>query len=130
MDTEEASIKAKMSAHLKYLMSDTQLYSWEHTRAFHGIWLNQLEQDRCTWFDEEAKLQFHRSIVWHSACTSPSHPTISRTSPRIRQCRSQASHNAPVKPGTKACKAFNEGKYGKQMAHASLQHICSYCLEL
>ena len=51
MDSKEADIRVQMASHLKALMSDAQLYGWERTRAFHGVWLKQLEQGRCTWFD-------------------------------------------------------------------------------
>ena len=128
INTEEAGIKAKMYTHLNDLMSNAQLYGWKRTWNFHWVWLNQFEQGRCTWLDEEAKPQFCRSLIWHLARTSPSCPNISRTSRRTRQHRNQASYNAAAKPGTNRCKAFNEGKCDKQMTNASLQHICSYCL--
>ena len=44
---EEVAIKKTMAAHLKELMSKAEVYGWECTRAFHGVWLNQLEQGRC-----------------------------------------------------------------------------------
>ena len=71
MDSEEADIRVQMASHLKGLMSDAQLYGWHRTRAFHGIWLNQVEQGRCTRFDEEAKMQFCRMLIWHPAHSSP-----------------------------------------------------------
>ena len=46
-------IKERMAAHLEDLMSDAKLYGWEWTRAFHGVWFNQLEQGRSTWHDED-----------------------------------------------------------------------------
>ena len=78
MDSEEADIRVQMDSHLKALMSDAQLYGWKCTRAFHGVWLNQLEQGRCTLFDEEAKLQFHRMLVWHLARTYQCHQDITQ----------------------------------------------------
>ena len=63
MDREAEDIKVRMSAHRKALMSDAQLYSWEHTRACYGVWLNQLEQGRCTLFDEEPKIQFRQTLI-------------------------------------------------------------------
>ena len=110
----------KMATHLKDLTSDSQLYGWKHARAFHGVWLNQLKQGKCTWFDKEVKLQFCTSLIWHPVHTSLSYFKDSRTSPRTRQCRSQACYSGPVKPDTKACKVFNEGMCDKQMTHASL----------
>ena len=67
MDSEEADIRVHMASHLKSLMADAQLYRWEHIRAFHGMWLNQLEQERCTWFNEDAKMQFHWMLIWERA---------------------------------------------------------------
>ena len=67
-------------------------------------------------------MQFHRTLIWHLARPSPSHPTT-RTSPRTRQCWSQASYNAPVKPGTKACPAYNQGKCDNKTTHANLKHL-------
>ena len=46
VDSEETDIKVTMAAYTNDLRSDAQLYSWERTRAFHGVWLNQLEQGR------------------------------------------------------------------------------------
>ena len=43
MDSEEEDIRVQMTSYLKSLMSDAQLYGWEFTRAFHRVWLNQLE---------------------------------------------------------------------------------------
>ena len=49
MEGKEMSIKERMAAYLKDLMLDTEFYDWEHTKAFHSVWLNQSEQGRCTW---------------------------------------------------------------------------------
>ena len=48
VEGEEVTIKGSMASHLKELMSDITLYGWKCTRAFHGIWLNKLEQGRGT----------------------------------------------------------------------------------
>ena len=34
--------------------------------AFHGAWLNQLEQGIFTRDDVDAKLRFKRALVWHA----------------------------------------------------------------
>ena len=129
MDSEVSDHKVKMAAYLKDLISDAQLYCWDRIQAFHGFWLNQLQQGRCTCFDEDIKMQFHRSLIWHPACLSASHSTTTRTSCRTRrQNHSQVSYNAPVKHGAKACRDYNHGKCDNKSTHANLQHICSYCL--
>ena len=43
MEDEKPAIKALMASHLVELMSDAELYRWEPIRAFHAVWLLQLE---------------------------------------------------------------------------------------
>ena len=47
-----------MASHLEESMGDVELYGWERVRAYHRVWLNQLEQGRATWEDEEEKVRF------------------------------------------------------------------------
>ena len=101
MESKEADIKVKMAAHLKDLMSDAQVYGWDRTKVFNGIWLNQFEQGRCTWYDEDDKMQFCRTLIWHLACPSPSHPTTTRASPRTRQQQTSQLQ--------RPCQAWNHG---------------------
>ena len=49
-------VKAKMASHLEELMGNAELYGWERVRAFHGVWLNQLEQGWPTWEEGEEKI--------------------------------------------------------------------------
>ena len=51
IDTQDHSVKQKMGDHLKYLMSGAEIYRWEKTQAFHGVWMNQIKQGWCTWED-------------------------------------------------------------------------------
>ena len=85
MESEEADIRVQIASHLKGLMSDVQLYGWDRSREFHGVWLIQLEQGRCTWFDEEAKIQFRRTLIWHPAHSSPACTNATRTLSKTRQ---------------------------------------------
>ena len=62
MKGEEGAMRQRIASYLKGLMSDAELYGWEFT-TFHGIWLNQLEQDRYTWMDDDEKLRFHQALV-------------------------------------------------------------------
>ena len=72
--------------------------------------------------------RFHRALIWHPAHSSPSHVTTTRTSPRTRQCKNQCSYNASVRPRTKDCEAFNQGKCDRHRTHTNQQHICAFCL--
>ena len=75
MATEEGLTRQKMVTQLKDLMSDAQLYGWDHARTVHGVWLNQLEQGHCTWMDVE-KLTFPSPLVWHPESSSSSAPPL------------------------------------------------------
>ena len=59
MDKQKLEIKTVMSTHLAELMADAELYDWEATRAFHTVWLQQLEQGRVTWKDTELRASHH-----------------------------------------------------------------------
>ena len=72
MESGDSTIRQRMAANLKDLMSDAELYVWDRTRTFRGVWLNQLEQGHCKWLDEEEKLRFHWALVWHLATSSTS----------------------------------------------------------
>ena len=75
-------MKQKMGDHIKDLMSDAEMYECEKIRAFPGIWMNQIEQDQCTWQDDEEKLKFKQALVWHASISSPPVQGATRTSPR------------------------------------------------
>ena len=51
MDTETLASKSLVGAHLADLMADAELYVWEAGRAFHAIWLQQIEQGHASWLD-------------------------------------------------------------------------------
>ena len=116
MDSEKADIRDQLASHLKCLMSDAQLYVWDRRRAFHGVWLNQLEQGRCTGFGEGAQMQLckHSSGIW------PIHPLPSRPHPR--------SGRGPVKSGTKACRAFNHCPRCLEVMVRLMSDLCSFHL--
>ena len=48
MESEDSTIRHRMVAHVKELMSDAKLYECNRTQSFHDVWLNQLEQSRRT----------------------------------------------------------------------------------
>ena len=45
-----------MACHLQELMADMELYGWELVRAFHAIWLQQLENRHVKWDAVEEKM--------------------------------------------------------------------------
>ena len=76
----------------------------------------------------EEELRFCWALVWHPVHSFPSPTTTTRTLPRTRQRKHSGSYNASVRPCTKACKAYNQGKCGKSSTDTNHQHICAYCL--
>ena len=56
MSAEDNSTRSKMLQHLDELICDVDLYSWKCIHAYHGVWLNQIEQGRYTGDDNEAKM--------------------------------------------------------------------------
>ena len=74
MEVHEGPIRQMIATYLKAVMSDAELYGWDRARAFHSIWLNQLEQRHCTWMDDEEKLRFRCSPGWHPVSFIPLSP--------------------------------------------------------
>ena len=58
MDTPDSSMTHRMVEDLKDLMVDTEMYGWEKTCAFDGVWMNQMEPGCCFWLDDDEKLKF------------------------------------------------------------------------
>ena len=57
MAAEKGSVKPYMLQHLHDLMADAKLYGWEPVRAFHALWLQQLEQGCITWDDDGCDIE-------------------------------------------------------------------------
>ena len=64
MKGEEGATKDKMAMHLEELMQDSELHGWIKVRAYHSIWLNQIEQGKASWLEDRAKLAFCRALIW------------------------------------------------------------------
>ena len=45
-----------MACQLQELMSDVELYDWEPLRAYHAVWLQQVDNGHVKWNHVEAKL--------------------------------------------------------------------------
>ena len=130
MKAETVAVRAKMATHLQELMGDTEIYGWERVRAYHGVWLNKLEQDWATWGDEVEKVRFQHDIIWHSTTSAPSPPSTSVVSGAEKQIKLGFTYNTPARLGMKSCKAFNEGNCTNAAAHTNQLHVCSHCLAM
>jgi hypothetical protein len=56
-----------MYAHLEVLAEDMASFGYESVRAFHGIWLQEVEQGRVTWADSTIRDTLRRRFVWNPA---------------------------------------------------------------
>ena len=72
MHSQDSIVKHRLAEHLKDLMSDAEMYGLDRTHAFHGIWMNQIEQGMCTWLDDKEKLRFRQALAWHPSTSSTS----------------------------------------------------------
>ena len=62
MRNEKDSVRAKMASHLDELMDDVGLYSWDKVRAYHTVWLNQIEQKHANW-EKDEKMRFQHGFI-------------------------------------------------------------------
>ena len=100
-----------MLKHLKERMADASTYGWEPVRAYHGVWLQQLENGRDEWHDIELKLEFRHVLVWNSARTTtsrsqPSDAPQKTATSRKNQNKDTNPNPVPDSLGTKACALF------------------------
>ena len=93
MEPPKPAVHPLMAQCLLELMEDAELYSWEPIRAFHAMLLQQLEHDHVTRADEDAKIKFRNTLVWHHA--TPSSKPVS------------APFQQPQKKSAKECQVYN-----------------------
>ena len=89
-DTVRTGHKGMMLIHLKELMADAELYSWEPIQSYHTVWLQYLENGRAAWSGYKLKMEFRRSLVWHSGA--------SRTKIKLQPRNSQGKNSAHCTP--------------------------------
>ena len=97
--------------------------------AYHGVWLQQLENGRAEWQDADLKLEYRWALVWNSA--RPDIPTLlTSAAPWQNETKDTPSKPVPAPAGIPDCVLFNQGKCEAQAAHPSECHICTYCLHM
>ena len=72
MKGEKETVRVKMASHLEDLMGDAEIYGWEKVRAYHGVWLKQLELGWASWENEEEKVRFQHALNWHLTTSASS----------------------------------------------------------
>ena len=97
-------------------MGDAEPYSWE-LRAFHTIWLQQLEQGRVNWADEEVKLKYRRTVVWHHVVAPSQSAPAPCHQPQKKQQRGTQIFNVLVKSGSRAYVGFSKGTCTNDTPH-------------
>ena len=130
MALQPESIKPRMFTHLQEMMEDGEVYRWPVVLSYHAAWLQHLEQGWATWEDEATTLKLRRALVWHQL-PPPQTPTTSsqptRQQPAADKVQSKTGpFSEPVKPGDRACTAFNKGLC--VTLHPADLHVCCYCL--
>ena len=116
-----------MTTHLEELMEDVNLYSWEKVKAFNAGWLNQLEQKCTDWSNRQARMKLKRALVLPP--TSTIKASGMGTAGGMAPINTASTYGAPTKPGTKTCRAFNDGMCLKAQDHHQWQHMCAFCLK-
>ena len=128
LESEKPAQKEAMLKHHSELMADAAVYGWESVRAFHAIWLQQLENSCAEWGDEGKKLKFRHAFVWNTMHLSTSHEAQPSAQPRQKLGKDAASKSVMANPGTKACVASNASECETQADHPKQSHVCAYCL--
>ena len=67
LDIMKHALKGLLLMHLKEFMADNEPYSWDVVRAYHAVCLQQFENGSVEWINTEAKMEFRRLLVCHSA---------------------------------------------------------------
>jgi hypothetical protein len=143
--TQEADPKLQplLYLHLRDMMEDAGIYGLEAVKAFHGVWLNHIEQGRATWQDEHTREKLRRQFVWNAPQAAPKtapahHNTTSATATFSTQAAPHSSNRSqrrrrpyapvlPAGPRTNPCKSFNLGTCTEVTSHPQADHVCSYC---
>ena len=74
------------------------------------MWMNQMEQNRCDWADNDQKLKLRRALVWHTTSGIIVMAIATSKGSGKKTGSSDTAYNAAAKPGTKMCKAFNANR--------------------
>ena len=85
MDTVMPALRPIMSKHLRELMSDVEVYGCALIRAYHMIWLQQIENGQATWAGTDTQLEFWRALVWHAAPSATKSKQPSKQHHRARR---------------------------------------------
>ena len=69
LETVKPTHKPLMTKHLEELMADAELYGWESVRAYHAVWLQQIENGMVNWM--MAMLNLNLTVHWSGIMLTP-----------------------------------------------------------
>ena len=91
-------------------MVDTALYGWEPIKAYHTMWLQQLEYDRAECADNEVKMEFMWSLVWHLVAHGTKVKLQLSAGCFKKHIRENLSKVVPATPQTGSCTQYTKEK--------------------
>jgi hypothetical protein len=120
-----------MYTHLGLISEDLLSYPFQAVRAYHGVWLQEIEQGRVQWADHTTRNDLRRRYIWTPATTA--------TRPHQQQARSDrpsGGRNMPTRgkgngslfSKNQHCPGYQTGKCKQSRDHNQVDHICKYCL--
>ena len=112
METKKLDVHPLIAQHLQELVVDVELYIWDPVKAFHAMWLQQLEYGRVTRADEDAT-------------GAPSPASASFQQPQKKSAKEGQAYNILAKPGSRVCAAFNIGTCTDATPHHKDLHVCA-----
>ena len=103
----DTQLKDHMVSHLEELMEDTDAYGWDKVRGFHAAWMNQMEQCRCEWGEEDQKLKMKRALILLATMNNKGVSIETSKGAEKKTDSTANAYHVPAKPGTETCKDFN-----------------------
>ena len=107
--------------HLQELMEDAEANGGEPVRAYHTVWLQQLEQGRASWSDEDHKMKYCRALAWYHVMATPPPPFCqNRQQPQPAPGKAQRRGDTFIhmsKPCDMVCLAYDRGACSDNPSH-------------
>ena len=128
MEMVTSSIKPFMAKHRKEVIADAEVYGWVPVRAYHAVWLQQIENGIVQWAYVDAKLEFRRVLVWHSSQIEVQPKSVAGKGAGSKNTQEGIPTAISAKPGPKVCVAFNKAGCRHQEDYPADLHIFTLCL--
>jgi hypothetical protein len=123
--------QAHIYAHLEVLAEDLQSFPFQAVRAFHGVWLQEIQSGKVQWADTTTRDVLRRRYVWipaSAAARAPSQQASRSSPPKVRGRPNRGKANGTIFRQNKPCPAYQNGNCKQDRDHANVDHVCKYCL--